>query len=125
LTPKFTEPKIKPKKEENIMKEITGFESSDVQQNKIIAALGYVLFLIPLLAAPQSKFAKFHTNQGLLFNLVELVGFVVLPFIPLIGGMLNGLFNLAAFIAMVALIVVTAGGKAYELPVIGNIQLIK
>ncbi len=107
------------------MKEITGFESSDVQQNKVIAALGYVIFLIPLLAAPQSKFAKFHTNQGLLFNLVELVGYIVLPFIPLVGGMLYGLFSFAAFIAMVALIVVTAGGKAYELPVIGNVQLIK
>lgn len=87
--------------------------------------MAYVIFLIPFLAAPQSKFAKFHTNQGLWLNLVELIGWIVLPRLPFIGGILYSLFSLGTFVAMVALIVVTAGGKAYELPVVGNIQLIK
>lgn len=107
------------------MKEITGFETADVSANKIIAALGYVIFLIPFLAAPQSKFAKFHTNQGLWFNIIELLGIIFFGAVPLLGGLLKGLFNLVAFIVMVYLMVKTYQGKAYELPVVGNINLIK
>jgi uncharacterized membrane protein len=38
----------------------------DVQNNKAMAILGYICFIIPLAAAPKSKFARFHANQGLM-----------------------------------------------------------
>lgn len=107
------------------MKEITGFDEKDIAENKIIAALAYILFLIPLLAAPKSKFAKFHTNQGLWLNIVEFAGWVILPRLPLFGGLLYLAFSLATFVATVYLIYVTYTGKAYELPVVGSAILIK
>ncbi len=36
------------------MKEITGFEAQDIEKNKVIAALAYLIFFLPLLAAPDS-----------------------------------------------------------------------
>ena len=48
--------------EENIV-----FNSEDVQSNKVMGILAYfgILFLIPLLAAKDSQYARFHTNQGI------------------------------------------------------------
>lgn len=40
-------------------------ELQDAQENKGMAVLAYLIFLIPLLAAKESKFARYHTNQGL------------------------------------------------------------
>ena len=44
------------------------FDKADVEQNKVMAILAYfgILVLIPILAAKDSKFARFHANQGLL-----------------------------------------------------------
>ena len=43
------------------------FDSADIEQNKVMAVLAYIgpLVLVPILAAKDSKFAKFHANQGL------------------------------------------------------------
>ena len=37
----------------------------DTQDNNKVAALAYIIFFIPLLAAKESKFARYHANQGL------------------------------------------------------------
>lgn len=51
------------------------FDSKDITDNKVMAVLAYIgiLFLIPLLAAPNSRFARFHANQGLVLFLAEVV----------------------------------------------------
>ncbi len=50
----------------------------DVEKFKGLAVLAYIFFLIPLIAAPNSKFARFHANQGLLlFILLVIVVFGV------------------------------------------------
>lgn len=42
-------------------------DARDIQENKPMAILAYIgiLVLIPIFAAPNSKFARFHSNQGL------------------------------------------------------------
>ena len=44
------------------------FDNQDIQNNKIMAILSYfgILVLVPILAAKESKFARFHANQGLI-----------------------------------------------------------
>lgn len=107
------------------MKEITGFDAQDIETNKVIAGLAYLFFLIPLLAAPKSKFAKFHVNQAIWIFLVECVSWFVLGYVPFIGGLLAGVVNLATFLLNVYLFYMAYTGKAYELPVVGNIVLFK
>src|SRR5436305_371519 len=65
-------------------------ETADVEKNKVFAALAYLglLFLVPLLAAKDSPFAKYHTNQGIALFLVTMVAYVVvvvMHFIPFVG----------------------------------------
>lgn len=107
------------------MKEIKGFDAQDIESNKVMAALGYLFFLIPLLAAPNSKFAKFHTNQGFWFNVLEIVGSIILGSIPFLNLFLAPLFSLASLVVGVYLFYNAYMGKAFELPVVGNIVLFK
>ena len=37
----------------------------DADKNKVMGILAYVIFLVPLIVAKDSPFAKYHTNQGL------------------------------------------------------------
>lgn len=114
------------------------FDRNDIEQNKIIAILSYIfiLFLVPLLAAPTSRFARFHANQGLVLFICELViGFVatiamiILAFVPIVGGIINwcisGVLMIVFLIFMVLGIINAANGTAKELPVIGKIKILK
>ena len=65
-------------------------DPNDVQSNKVMAILAYfgILFLIPLLAAKESPFARYHTNQGLvLFLFMFVCG--ILGVIPKLGWVIS------------------------------------
>lgn len=102
------------------------FTKEDIEQNKVMGVLAYILFLIPLLAAKDSPFAKFHTNQGLLVFLAALAVNIVGAIIPFIGWLLIlPLGNLAVFVLGIIGIINAINGKAKKLPIIGNIEIIK
>ena len=54
-------------------------DPQDAEKNKLFGMLAYIpfLFLVPLFAAPDSKFSKFHANQGLLLTIVSVVLWIV------------------------------------------------
>ncbi len=108
------------------MKEITGFEAQDIEKNKVIAALAYLIFFLPLLAAPDSKFGKFHANQGLWVLIIGFAVSIVLNFLPwFIRYYIVSIVNLALFVFVVYLAYNAYSGKAFELPVVGNIVIFK
>ena len=93
-------------------------EAEDVEKNRVFAA-------------PNSKFAKFHANQGLvlfLASLVASVGCLVIGFIPFVNMVLVLVMPLLwiGWLVLVMLgIVNAAGGQCKPLPVIGHFELIK
>lgn len=126
------------------------YHPQDIADNKAFAILSYfgLLVLIPIFAAPNSRYARYHANQGLLLLILEvaygvvqaLLG-VMLRFIfpwnwsygyfggrGAVYGIITALLNLA-WIAIVVLIVIgvinAATGKAKELPIIGKIKILK
>ena len=114
------------------------FDPADIASNKAMAILSYfgLLVLIPLLAAKNSRFARFHANQGLIVLIAGVVGTIgqrvlglVLKYIPYIGGVLAGLIGFAVSAVLLVLTVLgiinAAQGKAKELPVIGKFRLLK
>lgn len=106
------------------------FDSKDITDNKVMAVLAYIgiLFLIPLLAAPNSRFARFHTNQGLVLFLAEVVlgaAGGVLGLIPFVGWIISSAIGIVCLAFMIIGIVNAANGKAKELPLIGSFKLIK
>lgn len=102
------------------------FEQQDVQQNKTMAILAYILFLIPLLAAPNSKFAKYHTNQGLVLFLTGFAIGIVGNLIPIIGPLLIvPIAYIGIFVLAIIGIVNASKGEAKPLPIIGGISILK
>src|SRR5437867_4073217 len=108
-------------------------DAEDIEQNKVYALVAYlwILFLVPLLAAPNSRFARYHANQGIVLFLATLVvsfGVFVLGHIPFLGrvvGIVGYLVWLVALVLVVLGIVNAANGKCQPLPVIGGVQLLK
>ena len=103
-----------------------------------MALLSYIgiLFIIPLLAAKDSKFAKFHVNQGLVLFIADLVcGLAVrivsaiLSFIPVVRvflpAVLITLVSLAALAFMIIGILNAVNGRAKELPLIGSLKILQ
>ncbi len=102
-----------------------GFDPSDIEANKGMAIVAYILFFVPLIAAKNSPFAMYHANQGLTLFLAFAICNVVLGILPFIGWFLLPLVNLALVVLMVLGIVNAAQGQAKPLPVIGAYTLIK
>lgn len=113
-------------------------DPTDIAQNKVMGVLAYIglLFLVPLLAAPNSQFARFHANQGLILFISDaIVGTVItifsviFGFIPIVGpiivGIISSVLGLFLLVLMILGIVNAATGKAKELPLIGKIRIIK
>lgn len=109
------------------------FDQQDIEQNKIFAILAYIswLVLIPMLVAKDSKFAKYHANQGLVLAIAEIICFAIigllgkLPLIGLIFRIIESLLGLVCVLFSVLGIVNAANGKAKELPFVGSFRLLK
>ncbi len=89
-------------------------DKKDIEDNKIIAALGYVwiLCLVPLFLKRNSKFAQFHAKQGVLLLIVETVAFII----PVIGWF----FYIIALIYALIGIKSALEGKYWEMPILGK-----
>ena len=108
-------------------------DAADIEKNKVFAVLAYVglLFLVPLLAAPQSKFARYHTNQGVVLFVTVLsiyAASVILMMIPFIGCIMifvPMVVGAGALVMMILGIINAATGQTKPLPLIGHFRLIK
>lgn len=111
------------------------YDPQDINQNKVFAVLSYLgfLFLIPLLAAKDSKFARFHCNQGIvifLFSAVisvmlKIVGAIHLAIVLWPVILVLGFCELFLCVLAIIGIINAATGKASELPIIGKIVILK
>ena len=119
-------------------------EVRDAADNKMMGILAYVFPLIPILSVPNSKFARYHANQGILL-------WIILVALNIVSGILNSIFHsiylasltmrYSAYSALrgivwlvVWAIIVLFGvigimnaskGEKKPLPVIGNITILK
>lgn len=98
------------------------FDDRDIDSNKVMAILAYIwiLFLVPLLAAKNSRFAQYHAYQGvalfIAWIIVNIVGWM-LPY------NLSGLVTLATLGLLVLAVIGIMNayqGKAKPLPLIGK-----
>lgn len=106
---------------------------ADAQQNKAMAIIAYFIFFIPLLAAKESRFARYHANQGLtllifgfglgvLSGILSVVAVAVLSFGLLsIIGLLMTLLSFGLLALGIIGIVNAAQGKMKPMPVIGSL----
>ena len=109
------------------------FAPDDIEKNKIMAILAYLswLVLVPIIAAKNSPFARFHANQGLVLAISEFVALFVigifkkLPVIGWIFSLAGSLVSLACFVLMILGIINAANGRAKELPIVGKFRVLQ
>lgn len=113
------------------------FDPKDIEQHKGMSILAYFgpLVLIPILAAKNSPFARYHSNQGLLLCIASIIygiaysiltGIILtiswrLYFVVSIIGLLGFVFAILAVIGIINAV----NGRAKELPLIGKYRLLK
>lgn len=113
------------------------FSNQDIQQNKVLAVFSYLalLVLIPIFAAKDSKFARFHANQGLVLLIVEIALSVVMQILTWIILAISWrlyfiisilwLLWIPLWILSILGIVNVLNGRAKQLPVIGHFRILK
>jgi uncharacterized membrane protein len=111
-------------------------DAEDADKNKIFGILAYlgILVFVPIVAAPESPFARYHSNQGLVLFLgwfvlwaIQFVVAIILSMLPAFLGFLGAVFGLL-YLAPLALLIYgiinAAAGKCVPLPVIGGIKIL-
>lgn len=101
------------------------FTKEDIEKNKVMGILAYILFFIPLLAAKDSPFARYHANQGLVLFIFGFGGGLILSLIPILGWIIAPIFSVLVTVLAVIGIINVANGRAKELPLIGKFKLLK
>lgn len=112
------------------------FDQNDITQNKAMAVLSYffILVLIPIFAAKDSKFARYHANQGLTLFILEVIYSIFISVLSAIIVAISAklmficyifsLFSLVILALIIIGIVNSASGRAKALPIIGGLHLI-
>lgn len=101
------------------------YTPEDIEKNKTMAGLSYLLFFLPLISCPESKYAKFHANQSLILLITAIAGNIILGIIPIIGWILLPFFGIVVLIFFIMGLVNGFGGKAKQLPIIGKYTILK
>ncbi len=113
------------------------FDAADINSNKAMAILAYFgpLVLIPIFVAKDSKFARYHSNQGLVLLLAAIAyGIVYNILSAIILAISWRLYFIVSIIGLVSIVITVlaiigiinaATGKAKELPLIGNFKILK
>lgn len=113
------------------------FDALDISQNKLPAVLAYIglLILVPIFGAKNSKFARFHANQGLVLLIASVAYSIIRMTVSRIFlsisyhlafvGYILSLATLGFLALEIIGIVNAAQGRAKELPLIGKIRILK
>ena len=112
------------------------FDQSDVEKNRVLGGLGYLVFFLPFITCPDSRFGKACANQGLLALIAYVVISVAFWLLNLIFGwipVLGWIVWLVGQLCYIALGVVqfyytflaVTKGELRPLPFIGSYELIK
>lgn len=111
---------------------IEEFSGQDMQQNKIKAGLGYLVFFLPLILCKDSKLGRHCANQGLLLLIVSVLAsglLGILAGIPLLGWVFLLAARLVRFalflLGLLCFLQLTTNERAVELPVVGSFRIIR
>ena len=111
---------------------IEEFSRRDMEQNKIKAGLGYLVFFLPLILCKDSKLGRHCANQGLLLLIVTVLAtglLGILAGIPLLGWIFSLAARLVRFVlfllGLLCFLQLTTNERAVELPVIGSFRIIR
>lgn len=109
---------------------VASITQEEIEDGKTMAILAYILFLIPLLAARDKKFAMYHTEQAIALWIAFILIYIVITILTIIVNQISstmgcvvsilGFFPWLAYVVLWIMGLLNAiGGKIKEIPVIG------
>lgn len=114
------------------------YSKDDIENNKFMAMISYlwILVLVPIFAAKDSPFAKFHANQGLVLlvcwvgysivaKIIDTITIAILPLFGIIISTVFLIFHIAFVVLMLIGMTNAKTGRAKELPIIGKIRILR
>lgn len=118
--------------------ETSSFTKEDIEKNKGMSILCYigVLVVIPIFACKDSKFSRFHQNQGLILLITEFILAVLHSVLTSvfysIASALGLIFTLIFIVLWLAVLIIAilgiinvTKGAAKRLPLIGKFNILK
>lgn len=103
-------------------------EDKSIEEGKLFAFIGYwgLLFLVPILAKKDNKFAVFHGKQGMVLTIAfiaVIIVFTILSIIPYVGI----LFMIIEWLALIVMgvfaiigMIQALTGKYWKMPIFGD-----
>lgn len=116
--------------------QVKGFDPADIEQNKTMAGVGYLVPILPFILMKDSKFIKFHANQILVFgitaflvcglsSIILIAAAASLNFtLMAIVGFLSSPLYLVCSILSIMNMIAAFRGEAKRYPIVGKYTLI-
>ena len=114
------------------------YAQSDIKSGRKVAWLAYILFFIPLMFAGKNPFVRFHANEGLEINIIDLLGaglivagyFVkvenqILQWVLVVGLALGIVLIALTTLTKFFMIILALCGKAVQTPWLWKTRIIK
>ena len=106
-------------------------DPQDIQENKLMAILAYLLFFLPFIVCPQSRFARYHANQGFILFIITCGVYIItrifaiIPFLGFIFLLVRWILSFAMLVFMIIGMITAGNGQMKPLPFIGGINILK
>lgn len=109
------------------------FSKKDIEENKAMAALSYIIAPVPYFLENKSKWVRYHAIEGMnlfiifiIFSLtVSVINSLLLYHFPFLKTLLRTVLNVFAMVFAIIGIVNVCNCEAKELPLIKKFKLIK
>ncbi|MBE2219364.1 MAG: hypothetical protein IAE90_14225 [Ignavibacteria bacterium] len=109
---------------------VASITQADIEDGKMMAILAYIIFLVPLFAARDKKFAMYHTEQAIALWIAFIAIYIVITILTIIVNQISstlgcvisilGILPWLAYIVLWIMGLMNAvGGKVKELPLVG------
>lgn len=98
------------------------FSKEDIEKNKGMAILAYIIFFIPLLTdAKDSPYVKFHVKQSIVLVVAGILVSMIGSIVPFLGWFIIApLGSIAVFVLWIIGILGAVNGEAKVVPIIGK-----
>lgn len=111
---------------ENCREDISArFDRETSEHARISSALGYFLFFVPMTMHPESKFALYHANQGMILFIWMSLGMMIASLVPYAGPLLVVPMMVFGFVSAVRGMIVALHCEAKHIPLIGKFIVIE
>lgn len=107
------------------------FDPTDISENKVVAMAAYMMgvvgIILALLAAPNSKYAAFHSRQALKFEIVNSLLLIIAAVLcwTVIVPIAVGVCFVILLVVRIICFFRVCSGKAKDAPIIGSLGFLK